>query len=148
MRHLSTLAFSQWPLPTLDSPTCLPQNYTTLDLPWLKLSYLSEADPGMLSFPLVLTGHLKPCSRTLFPLSLWASSQWPQGEGRPTLSNCYLLFWRETSLLLNVVLVGPRLVVPSSLKCGWNLASVMLHWVQILTDLWGILWLTPGSIPQ
>lgn len=45
----------------------------------------------------------------------------PQREGRLTLANHHLLFWRKTSLLLSVVLVGSRLVVLFSPKGGWNL---------------------------
>lgn len=42
----------------------------------------------------------------------------------PFLSNPHLLFWRKTSLPLNVGSVGPRLVVLPSLKCGWSVVLV------------------------
>lgn len=46
LRHLRTLAFSQWPLSTLDIPTSFPQTIT-LHLPWVKLICLPKADPWM-----------------------------------------------------------------------------------------------------
>ena len=82
MRRLSTLAFSQWPLSTLDIPTPFSQTIQT----WIKLICLPEADPGDKCYFCSTHGHshtLIPCQSTLLPSSSWAGGLLLGEKGGP-----------------------------------------------------------------
>lgn len=80
----------------------LPQHYTALDSPWVKLTCLPWAVPRMSLFLLILMGLLKLCRLTLFPSSSWASGQQPWGKRRVTMYISSLIlrtsFYDRTSM--------------------------------------------------